>query len=310
MYAILLAVVAVLGTELLPIPTGDDLAKAEKTAQEVFGEQLRNVESAAPTSDRRNAMVELAQNMLETAAGSDPAGRYVLLQRARDLAADAGDSSVGIQAIQELVSQFVPKQPQEWQAYAREGHQLWNKGKDLKTRLTAAECYMRCLDNLEGIQKVVVEKRLRELGWKPGPIDFSFAESEEGWTARKDVADLEARDGYLTGRVTGADPQVVCQGLEVVGERCSVIEIRMRVTAGQLAQLFWTTEQSPSWTRDKTMSFPISDNGQFHVYRLRPDKHPTWSGVITGLRIDPGDSDHGSKQGAQFMIDYVWGKAH
>jgi len=105
------------GAELLPIPTGDKLGKAEKTVQEVFGEELK----AATTPKQKT---ELAQKMLETAAGSQPAEKYALLQKAKDLAIIAGDSTVGVRAVQDLVDTFAPENPQKATSSGTEGHRL------------------------------------------------------------------------------------------------------------------------------------------------------------------------------------------
>ena len=165
MHAVLVAVVATLGGELLPVPTGDELAKAEKTIQDVFGDDLKGAKTPKEKT-------ELAQKMVETAAGSEPAGKYALLQQARNLAIAGGDAAIGIRAIQDLIAVFAPQKRQDAASWASEGHRLWNLASDqrppekLGTRVAAAECYLRAVNGLEGFQRAAVEKRLRELGWE------------------------------------------------------------------------------------------------------------------------------------------------
>ena len=161
MQALILA--AVLGV-LPPPPTGPALAAAEADVQEVFGDQLR---AARKPADK----AALAGKLIETADGSRPAGKYALLEQARELAIAAGDSTVGIRAVEDLVAGFSATTPQDAAQWAAEGHRVWNAAGDkrpadrLRGRLEAAACYLRALPDLAGFQRAAVESRLRELGW-------------------------------------------------------------------------------------------------------------------------------------------------
>ena len=309
MHAALFAVVATLGAELLPVPTGGELAKAEKTVQDVFGDKLK----AAKTAKQKT---ELAQKMLETAAGSQPAEKYALLQKAKELAIIAGDSAVGIQAVQDLVDTFAPEKPQEATSWGTQGHRLWNQAdrkrppEKLRMQLAAAECYLRCLDGLEGFQRAAVEKRLRGLGWAAlWALAFEFEDGTEGWRAVADIEGLETKGGCLVGRITGGDPHINRFGLSLEAKRCQTIEIRMMVSAaGTRSELFWITSVDQTWGSDKVLYFrPIAD-GQFHVYRLDLSSHRAWSGTVAAIRIDPGEWSHDTTQNERFAIDYVRGR--
>ena len=292
----------------MPVPTGDELAKAEKTVQDVFGDGLK----AAKTPKQK---AELAQKMLETAAGSRPAEKYALLVQARELAVAAGDSAVGVRALDALVGRFAPEKPRDPASWASEAHRLWNQASDkrppekLRGRLEAAECYLRALPGLEGFQRGAAEKRLKDLGWSGYPIDFDFNESAEGWGRENHIVGLKAERGCLKGHIGGGDPFIVRTGLRVEANRCPVVRIRMSMTAGKVAQFHWTTEKSPRWDGDKRIGFSIYGDGQFHVYHLETAKRENWAGhTITAIRLDPGEWDHRSVQSADFAIDYVRGR--
>jgi len=137
--------------KLLPVPTSAELAKAERTIKEVFGDDLKRARKPADKA-------ALARKMIATAEGSDPAERYALLVRARELAIDAKDPAAGVQAVEGLAGFAGPSD-------AAEGHRLWNEARGLSGKLEAAECYLRALPGLTGFQRGVVEGRLRELGW-------------------------------------------------------------------------------------------------------------------------------------------------
>ncbi len=119
-------------------------------------------------------------------------------------------------------------------------------------------------------------------------IAFEFDTSVEGWLPAHDMADLTTGAGLLRGTITGPDPYIVRTNLEVDGDACPVILLRMRITAGAAGQFFWTTESSPQFDEAKSVQFnPIAD-GQFHEYRLSLAQHAQWSGErITAIRLDP-----------------------
>ena len=304
---ILLMAFATVSNDLLPVPAGEELAKAEKTVQEVFGKDLA---AAKKPADK----VAVARRMIETAEGSSPAEKHVLLTQARELAIAAGDAAAGIRAVEELVSGFASGKTQDAATWASEGHRLWSQaGKKrasdmLRMRLEAAECYLRALDGLEGFERTAAEKRLRGLGWRVGPIAFEFDESTEGWEAGNHVRGLVAREGCLTGRVVGGDPHVRCRRLSVRGSDCPDLEIRFAIASGTHAEFYWTTTDSPAASEDKRIEFPVRGDGQQHCYRLNLGSQSRWAGkMITSIRIDPGAAAFDTKLDAEFAIDYVRG---
>ncbi len=162
----------------------------------------------------------------------------------------------------------------------------------------------------QGTWQVRVEGvAFRQVDRLPRPADriaFEFDQSAEGWLAAHHIGDLEVRDGALAGSITGGDPYLVRSLLNVPADRCPVIALRMRVTAGQMGQLYWGTRQAPGFSEQRVVVFPLQADGQFHEYRIPVGEHPQWKGqTITELRIDPGN---GARQ-AEFAIDYVRGVA-
>jgi hypothetical protein len=143
-------------------------------------------------------------------------------------------------------------------------------------------------------------------------IAFVFRDGPQGWLAAHDVAGLAARDGRLEGRITGGDPYIVRTVLRVAGDRCPVVRIRMRVTAGQGGEFFWATAASPTFAEDRKVGFPLAADGQFHEYRLEVGRHALWSGqTITAIRLDPGNGARPADAGspADFAVEYIRGGA-
>ncbi len=89
------------GPERLSIPDADTLSKADALLKEIFKDDL----AEAKTDEARSS---LAQRFIEQASGEndDAAGNYALLQRARDLAIDAGDPALVENTIQLAAAKF------------------------------------------------------------------------------------------------------------------------------------------------------------------------------------------------------------
>ena len=101
------------------------------------------------------------------------------------------------------------------------------------------------------------------------------------------------------------DPQLIRDGLSLIS-RARQIHVRVR---GELAnknkrgwynnnafynanlQVFFTTEASPYWSPQKCMTCPyVAGEGWFDLY-LDMSKNIHWSGILTGIRIDPENED-------------------
>jgi hypothetical protein len=85
----------------LPVPTDDALAEALKLAKEVYGDEYRDAKTDAEKTTLARALIDKARESQE-----DPAGRFVLLRLARDIAAQAGDAETSLDAADELARAF------------------------------------------------------------------------------------------------------------------------------------------------------------------------------------------------------------
>jgi hypothetical protein len=175
-------------------------------------------------------------------------------------------------------------------------------------RYDAANAYLSVRVHHEGESTIEVRgaefRPVQRLPWLAKGIAFGFDESPEGWLAAHHIASMTVDGGVLEGKISGGDPYLIRTLVRAEGDDYPVVRLRMRVTAGQGGQLFWTTESSPGFAEDKTVRFAIQADGEFHEYRLEPGRDPAWSGqTITGLRIDPGN---GAPSG-EFAIDYLRG---
>ena len=119
---------------------------------------------------------------------------------------------------------------------------------------------------------------------------FDSEEDLRGWTAGGQVADLQVRDGALSGRATGPDPILLGPVFEIAATPTQRVEIVLRCTEDSRAELFWTETLEGlhgGFSQEKYLSFSVVGDGRFHVYRLRPFWHA--AGKVIRLRFDPPD---------------------
>jgi len=113
-----------------PVPEAAAQKNAEKTIRDVFKEDY----AKRTPADKAALAKKLVDNALRS--GDDPASQFVLLQEARELASQAGDTDTALGAIKELSARFAvdawtlktpvlaalaknAKRPEDWRSLAR-----------------------------------------------------------------------------------------------------------------------------------------------------------------------------------------------
>ncbi|MCL4202341.1 MAG: hypothetical protein KJ000_07585 [Pirellulaceae bacterium] len=173
-------------------------------------------------------------------------------------------------------------------------------------RYDAGNGYLAVRVNKDGRSRVRADgpyyRPVRRLPWRVDEMAFEFDDALDGWLPANDISEMLPREGGLLGRISGPDPYLVRRLVNVQSADAATLNLRMRITAGSVGQLFWTTEQSPEFDEAKSVRFQIIPDGRYHEYRLQMRQHPDWSGqTITQLRLDPCN---GVRFG-EFQIDYL-----
>lgn len=135
---------------------------------------------------------------------------------------------------------------------------------------------------------------------KPAPAwDFDKNDDLEGWQAQNQLDSLQTRNESLITKSTGNDPFMVSPTISVDSAAYSHIEIRMKVSDGNTAGIYFSTNSESGHDETKAVHFPITGDGQFHTYILDMSKVKKWSGKITQIRFDPTNAQ------ADIEIDYI-----
>jgi hypothetical protein len=128
--------------------------------------------------------------------------------------------------------------------------------------------------------------------------DFNQDGNLEGWEPWNQLEPLRTRNGSLITRSTGDDPFMVSPRIYVNASDLFHIEIRMKVSGGNTASIYFITP-SDWYDESKVLHFPIIGDGQFHTYFLDMSKVKKWSGHIRQIRLDPTVTP------AAIEIDYI-----
>jgi hypothetical protein len=139
-----------------------------------------------------------------------------------------------------------------------------------------------------------VEFPLPQTAWefdRPGDL--------EGWSSSMQMTDVRQAEGALVARSTGPDPAFFGPPTEIDANRLRRVRLRLRVTAGTMGQLFWSTPSRPTNERD-SVRFDLIADGEFHDYVLDVGRLRGWNGNITSLRLDPTDAGK-----AEIAVAYI-----
>lgn len=138
----------------------------------------------------------------------------------------------------------------------------------------------------------------REIAWE-------FDKDDGGWRPAHDLTSFVIERGMLVTRATGRDPYMVRSNCRIEGNSVARVHVRMAVSAGAGAELYWTTVDSPQYAEDKTVKIQIRGDGKPHDYYFDVGRHPMWRGkTITGLRLDPMSG----ADAADIRIDFIRGE--
>lgn len=136
---------------------------------------------------------------------------------------------------------------------------------------------------------------------KPMPAtswDFNDPKSP-GWEPQYNILDFKVKDGMMSGVTDQDDPSFTSPTLNIQANDVKAIVIKMRVSAGKEAQLFWTTPGG-SVSEAASVRFDLKTGSDMQTYRLDMKANPRWKGKIGGFRFDPTDAG-----GARLDIDSI-----
>ncbi len=128
-----------------------------------------------------------------------------------------------------------------------------------------------------------IKSELRPPGW-----EFDAEGNAEGWTPAHDVDPLEVREGKLIVTVTGPDPYIASPRMSAPAAEYPEVVFRVRVTKPG-GQLFFANARG-GFAPERSRSFEVPADGQFHEVRLDMSDHAEWTGLVNQIRLDFGSA--------------------
>ncbi len=151
-----------------------------------------------------------------------------------------------------------------------------------RTQPTATPATPRATDVHIGIeQPAEIADPVRIHAW-----DFAAARDALGWRPTHDLRRFTLSDDGLLTSPSGGDPYMAGPAISIDAASVFYIEIRMRLTRGNDAQLFWSINGNAFNERD-SQHFTVIPDGAWHTYQVPVKSSPAWTGRITQIRLDP-----------------------
>jgi hypothetical protein len=132
---------------------------------------------------------------------------------------------------------------------------------------------------------------------EPARTSWRFDRGNEGWDNTMQLSDVKIGEGFLQARTTGNDPAFFSPPTRATAGEFNAVVVRMRLTSADgttfkdRAQLFWRTSRLAE-SESTSEHFEVQADGQWHDYRIPVGQNPRWRGVITRLRLDPGNQSN------------------
>ncbi len=128
---------------------------------------------------------------------------------------------------------------------------------------------------------------------------WEFDTGPQGWRAYQ-IEPLHCESGVLTATNTGDDPQLITSGIGVSIDAIGGIGLRLKAPKNlRIAELFWTTQNSPALSQSKSFHIPLKSDGEWHTYWITKQTEDLWSNTLATLRLDIGTA------GDTVAIDWI-----
>lgn len=116
---------------------------------------------------------------------------------------------------------------------------------------------------------------------------FNTTNNFEGWKA-SNVEDQSVNSGKYFINPQRTDPYIQSAALSLDASYYDAVEINMASNAPNgVGQVYFTTSALPGYDDSKRVEFYATYDGNWKTYIVYMKNHPSWTGTITGIRIDP-----------------------
>lgn len=142
--------------------------------------------------------------------------------------------------------------------------------------------YTLILGSLKEIRDHVYKNKLES---KP---NWVFKADRQRWSFSNATDTGWPIQNHLSIHLHWSDPQMFSPVTSFDAKDVSRIKIRAATNAKQpKAQLFWKTLNDPHFSVQRSISFDLKNDGEFHEYEIHLAREGNYEGTITQIRFDP-----------------------
>ena len=130
----------------------------------------------------------------------------------------------------------------------------------------------------------------------------------EGWRAGADISDLAVNlaDGALAMKASGPKPHALSPDFTRIDTtRHAQLTLRVRQHGDVRHAAIYFRRDTEAWSEERKLEFSTTGGGVWDDVVLNAANHPEWSGVVTGLRLDPWRGGPYTGADAWFDIDFL-----
>ncbi len=124
----------------------------------------------------------------------------------------------------------------------------------------------------------------------PEDLNFAFNTNTnfEGWNNSVNVAGLKVENGVISGTaINSGDAHIFNNSFNFDTNIVKRIKVIMKTSTNSPVQLYFTTNTSPNYSADKSITVNYNSAGQYTLLNFDGSLNTNWKGNITGLRLDP-----------------------
>lgn len=141
--------------------------------------------------------------------------------------------------------------------------------------------------------------------------DFNVNNNLEGWTG-VNLSALRAADQVLVLDPSGLDPYVIGPTINADGSVFRHVKLRLASNAlDGSGALYFKTSASNTFSESKKVTFNVTSfcslcgNAAYTDYELNMAGNQSWTGVITGLRLDPANGGRSNTANDSVGLQYL-----
>lgn len=141
--------------------------------------------------------------------------------------------------------------------------------------------------------------------------DFNVDNNLEGW-AGTNLSALRTSSQILVVDPAGADPYIASPTITADGNVFRHVKLRLASNAlDGSGAIYFKTSTSNSYSESKKVTFNVTSfcslcgNAPYADYEVTMSGNPNWTGVITGIRLDPANNGRANTANDSVGLQYI-----